>query len=54
MEMIEQNQPIYLPIAVNGRQDRNVKMGTLIAITNEHREGVRQERRGGKEVMNDL
>ena len=54
MVMIEPSRLIFGRIAKIGYQDHNVRMETLIAITNLHQEEVRQERKGEKEAMNDL
>ncbi len=54
MEMIEQSQPIFGLIANIGSQETFATMEIKTAITNLHREGVRQERRGEKVVMRDL
>ena len=54
MVTIEPSRLIFGLIVKIGNQDRNVKMETLIAITNLHREEAKQERKGEKVVMNDL
>jgi hypothetical protein len=54
MVMIEPSQLTFGLIAKIGHQDHNAKTETLIATTNLHQEEVRQERKGEKEVMNDL
>ena len=54
MEMIEQSQLIFGQIVKTGNQDLFATTEIRIVITNMHQEGVRQERRGEKVVMNDL
>lgn len=54
MEMIEQSQLIFGLIAKLGSQETFATMGIKTAITNQHREEARQERRGEKVVTNDL
>lgn len=54
MVTIEPSLLIFGLIVMIGFQDRNARTETLTAITNLHREEVRQEHRGEKAVMNDL
>ena len=54
MEMIEQSQLIFGQIVKTGNQDLFATTEIRMVITNLHQEGVRQERRGEKVVMNDL
>jgi hypothetical protein len=51
MGMTEPSRLMFGLIAKIGHQDHNVRTETLTAITNEHREEVRQERKGEKEAM---
>jgi hypothetical protein len=51
MVMIEPSRLMFGQIAKIGHQDHNVRMETLTAITNLHREEVRQELKEEKEVI---